>query len=85
MFASKLTNSVGIDQFREAAQHLQGQALFESLSEPAMNTKSVKNFSCIPTTLLICFVLLSGCRISSGGPPNGPSSGRKNSLWRLQT
>ncbi len=62
MFASKLTNSVGIDQFREAAQHFLEQALFESLSEPAMNTNSVKNFSCIPTTLLICFVLLSGCR-----------------------
>src|SRR6266404_1191211 len=27
-----------------------------------MNTNSVKNFSCIPATLLICFVLLSGCR-----------------------
>jgi len=27
-----------------------------------MNTKSVKNFSCIPAALLICFVLLSGCR-----------------------
>ena len=27
-----------------------------------MNTNSVKNFSCIPATLLICFVLLCGCR-----------------------
>ena len=62
MLASKLSNSVGIDQFRETAQHLQVQALFESLSEPAMKTNSIKNFSCIPTTLLICFVLLSGCR-----------------------